>query len=73
VKVTTYQATVENGQIRLPASVRLPEKAKVYVVVPDLETPPAAYIGSPRLAHPEQAGDFRKQVTEEATDAELRP
>ena len=35
--VTTFQGTVENGQVRLSADVRLPEKAKVYVVVPDFE------------------------------------
>ena len=35
--VTTFQGTVENGQIRLAADVQLPERAKVYVVVPDLE------------------------------------
>ncbi len=35
--VTTFQGTVENGQVRLPANVSLPEKTKVYVVVPDLE------------------------------------
>lgn len=37
MSVTTFQGTVENGQVRLPANVELPEKAKVYVVVPDLE------------------------------------
>lgn len=37
MSVTTFQGTVENGQVRLPAHVHLPEKAKVYVVVPDLE------------------------------------
>lgn len=35
--VTTFQGTIENGQVRLPANVNLPEKAMVYVVVPDLE------------------------------------
>ncbi len=35
--VTTFQGTVENGQVRLAGNVRLPEKAKVYVVVPDFE------------------------------------
>jgi hypothetical protein len=29
MKVATFQGTVENGQIRLPAGVRLPEKARV--------------------------------------------
>ena len=33
--VTTFQATIENGQVRFAADVRLPEKARVYVVVPD--------------------------------------
>ena len=35
--VTTFQGAIENGQVRLPANVNLPEKAVVYVVVPDLE------------------------------------
>lgn len=65
MKVTTLQGTVENGQIRLPANVRLPEKAKVYIIIPDLEVTPIAYIGSPRLVRPEQAADFQKEVIEE--------
>ena len=44
MKVATFQGTVENGQIRLPAGVRLPEKVKVYVVIPDIEIPSFAYI-----------------------------
>jgi len=71
MKVTTFEGVVENGQIRLPAGVRLPDKAKVYVVIPDLEVRPVAYIGSPRLAHPEQITDFRKEVAEEGQDAGL--
>lgn len=68
---TTIEGVVENGQIRLPASVRLPERAKVYVVIPNVEVQPVAYIGSPRLAHPEQAADFQKEVLEESSDANL--
>jgi len=71
MKVTTYQAIVENGQIRLPTNVRLPEKTKVYVVIPDVELPSTAYIDSPRLAHPEQAADFKKEVIEELQNAGL--
>lgn len=37
MSVTTYQGTVENGQVRLAGDIRLPENAKVYVVVPDVE------------------------------------
>jgi len=69
MKVTTFEAFVENGQIRLPGSIRLPEKAKVYVVVPGL--PSAAYVGSPRLARPEQAVDFEKEVSEGDLDTGL--
>ena len=71
MSVTTIEGVVENGQILLPASVRLPEKAKVYVVVHDVEVPFVAYISSPRLAHPEQAADFQKEVVKESHDAGL--
>jgi antitoxin component of MazEF toxin-antitoxin module len=37
MSVTTYQGTVENGRVRLAGDVRLPENARVYVVVPDVE------------------------------------
>lgn len=69
MKVTTFEGIVENGQVRLPPDVRLPEKTKVYIVIPDLETGGAAYVGSPRLAHPEQAMDFEKEVVQEMDDA----
>ena len=71
MSVTTIEAVVENGQIRLPPSVRLPERAKVYVLIPDVEVPPTFYVRSPRLAHPEQAADFQKAVVEESSDAGL--
>ena len=69
--VTTLEGIVENGQIRLPATVRLPENTKVYVVIPDVEVQTETYIGSPRLVHPEQTADFEKQVVENSSDADL--
>lgn len=71
MKVATFEAIVENGLIRLPGGLRLPDKAKVYVVVPGVEAPSSAYIGSPRLARPEQASDFQKEVIEGDLDATL--
>lgn len=71
MKIATFEAIVENGQIRLPPSIRLPEKAKVYVVIPGIEVPSAAYIGSPRLAKPEQVSDFQKEVIEDDLNAGL--
>ena len=72
MKVITYEATVENGQIRLDEPVRLPERARVYVVVPGSEEVSKFHVGSPRLAHPEHAVDFTKEVAEEPQDAGLR-
>ena len=67
--VKTFEGIVEQGQIRLPATVQLPQRAKVYVVIPDIEVQTVAFIGSPRLAHPQQAADFKKEVIEELPDA----
>ena len=69
--VRTFEGIVEKGQIRLPTTVRLPERAKVYVVIPDMEIQAVAYIGSPRLVHSEQAADFKKEVVEELPDVSL--
>jgi hypothetical protein len=65
MQVKTFEGVVENGQIRLTAKVRLPEKTKVYVVVPDFEEKTVVHVFSPRLAHPELAGDFEKEVAKE--------
>ena len=37
MQVTTFQGEIENGQIRLTSDIRLPDKTKVYVVVPEFE------------------------------------
>lgn len=69
MKVATYEGIVENGRVQLPAGVLLPEKTKVYVVVPEVGVKPVAHIASPRLVHPEQAKDFVKEVFPERSDA----
>jgi hypothetical protein len=63
MKVATYEATVEIGQIRLSEPVRLPEHAKVFVVVPGGEEVQPFRVASPRLVRPELAADFVKEVT----------
>jgi hypothetical protein len=40
MKTTTYEGTVENGQIKLPDAVHLPDHTKVFVVVPDMKPEP---------------------------------
>ena len=66
-----YEAVVQNGQIRLSDHIQLPDNTTVYVTVPEERTPARRHITSPRLAHPEEAADFRMDVTEEAIDADL--
>ena len=60
---------MENGCVRLPEDAKLPEKSKVYVVVPGIEVPRTVHVRSPRLADPSQAPLFALEVTEEAPDA----
>lgn len=71
MRVITYEAIIENGQVKFPEPVRLPEHARVYVVVPGVDEVSRFHVGSPRLAQPERAGDFTKEVTEEPRDAGL--
>lgn len=65
MQVTAFEGVVENGQIRLTTKVRLPEKTRVYVVVPDVEVKKVVHVFSPRLAHPAQAADFVKEIVED--------
>lgn len=62
--LTTYEGIVEKGKIRLKTGIRLPENAKVYVIVPDLqaEKKKTARVRTPRLANRKQAGDFSMKV-----------
>ncbi|MEX0717979.1 MAG: hypothetical protein WD066_15400 [Planctomycetaceae bacterium] len=72
MKVATYEAIVQDGQIKLSEDVRLPEHAAVLVVVPGVREAPRIRVGSPRLAQPARAADFTKQVSQESPDAGLR-
>jgi hypothetical protein len=69
--VTTYEGIVEKGKIRLKVGVRLPEKAKVYVIVPDLQVEKTARVLSPHLANPVQVVDFKMEVSEDDADASV--
>ena len=68
-KLATYEGIVENGHVTLPPDADIPEKTRVYVLVPDVETKRPLYIASPRLVHPEQAKDFEMEIIEDTTDA----
>jgi len=72
--VVTYEGVVEKGKIRLKAGIKLPENAKVYVIVPDLkmDKKKAAQILSPGLVHRRDAARFKMTVTEEKPNARIR-
>jgi hypothetical protein len=69
MQVTAFEGVVENGQIRLTTKISLPERTKVYVIIPGLETKKVFHVYSPRLVHPGQAADFKKEIIEEAPNA----
>ena len=54
----TYEGVVQNGLIRLNADVRLPENARVFVVVPDDAEKRPSQIRSPRLVERDRIADF---------------
>jgi hypothetical protein len=72
MSLPAIEGVVENGAIRLQKGVQLPERTKVFVIVAEPDVCPSARIWSPRLANPEQAAEFRKQVLEAPTNAKIR-
>ena len=69
MSVETYQGVIENGQIKLSISVKLPEKAKVYVIIPDEKDKPKFDLAKMAAEMPKdyQPGeeDFGKPVGKE--------
>jgi hypothetical protein len=72
--IVTYEGVVEKGKIRLKSGVKLPENAKVYVIIPDLQMDEKRVIRmlTPRLANRKQAADFQMTVTEVKPNARVR-
>jgi hypothetical protein len=70
-KLATYEGIIENGRVRLPPDAGIPEKTRVYVLVPDIENISAPRVASPHLANPEQVKDFEKLIIEDTTDANV--
>jgi hypothetical protein len=60
--VTTFEGVVENGRVRLPAGVVLPERQTVFVVVPDSGPPTVRRLPGARLADPDDAAKFEMKV-----------
>ncbi len=67
--IVTIEGVVEGDHIRIRGNVRLPDKARVYIILPDVQVEQVARISSPRLACPEQVVDFILEVLEEPPSA----
>ncbi len=70
MSVESFEGIVENGLIRLPEHLSLPDKTKVFIVVPN-EASSVAKIPSPHLVDPSRIVDFEKKIIDENTDASL--
>lgn len=62
MSATTFEGVIENGQVRLPPGVILPERQTVLVVVPDVGPAPAGRLPGARLADPKDAARFEMKV-----------
>lgn len=60
---------MENGRVKLPPEAAVPDRTRVYVIVPDVEAVPALFVPSPHLANPEQIKDFEKRIVDDITNA----
>ena len=70
-KLATYEGVVENGHVTLPPNADIPEKTRVYVLVPNGDAQGTPRIASPRLVHPEQAKDFKMDVIEDGGETDV--
>jgi hypothetical protein len=70
-KIATYEGVVENGHVTLPSEADIPERTRVFILVPDVDPTRTYSVMSPRLAHPEDAKDFELEVIDESEDASL--
>jgi hypothetical protein len=69
--IATYEGVVEKGKIRLKTGVKLPENARVYVIVTDvqIEGKKPVRVLTPRLARREQSAQFKMRVSREKPNA----
>ncbi len=66
MSVTTVEGVVKDGHIILPKEFELPEKAKFYMIFPELQD--AKTIRSPKLVNKADAELFKKRVTTDNED-----
>jgi hypothetical protein len=75
MSIATYEGIVKKGKIRLQEGIQLPENAKVYVIIADIDVKigdkKTVRVMSPRLKNRKQAARLKLTVTEEKPHAKL--
>jgi len=69
--IVTYEGTVEDGLVKLDPSIKLPNHAKVYVVVPSEMPASPTRMMSPRLVNFSDGEFFKKNVKKKDANADL--
>ncbi len=64
MSVATFEGIVEQGLIRVKNGASLPDKIKVYIIVPDLEAAHQTTNREPLPADLEQTDDLKREVVE---------
>lgn len=65
-QLAIYEGIIENGHVKLRTDAGIPDKTRVYVVVPNSEVISVPYVASPHLANRGQAKDFEMRIIEQA-------
>jgi hypothetical protein len=63
MSVTTFEGIIENGRVRLPEGVVLPEQQTVFVVVPNTNPPTTKKLPRLRMTNPDDAAKFEMKVS----------
>jgi hypothetical protein len=71
MSVVALEGVVRNGQIHLIADFSLPENAKVFIVIPEIQATRVVHLYSPRLVHREQVKDFVLEVVDEQSNGTI--
>ena len=66
MQVTTFEGIVKNGQIQLTEDITLPERARVFVVLPHADN--VKRIMSPKLVNRSDAKTFDKTIEVDIDD-----
>jgi hypothetical protein len=66
MSVTTVEGIIKDGHIILPKGFELPDKAKFYMIFPEIQE--TKKLRSPKLADRADAEIFKKRVTADNED-----